>query len=234
MALLPFLEPGDDFPLTREALTEPNGLLAAGGSLDSSTLLRAYAHGIFPWFEAEQPILWWSPDPRSVLFPSDLHISRSLRKRLRQDRLKLSCNRAFEAVMRECAAPRPEQRGTWIEASMLDAYCALHEEGHAHSIEVWRNRRLVGGLYGVGLGGVFFGESMFSREADTSKVALVALAWSLRKQGVSMIDCQVESAHLNSLGAKSIPRVDFERRVEQNLTHAFGTPDVPASCGGLV
>jgi leucyl/phenylalanyl-tRNA--protein transferase len=233
MPLLRFLEPGEDFPPTAEALAEPNGLLAAGGCLDTPTLLRAYARGIFPWFEDEQPILWWSPDPRSVLFPAELRVSKSLRKRLRQNFLGLSANRSFETVMRECAAPRPDQRGTWIDESMIDAYAELHRAGHAQSIEVWLGERLVGGLYGVGLGGVFFGESMFSRETDASKVALVALAAALQRQGATMIDCQVESAHLNSLGARNIPRVDFEKRVAQTQGRRFGTLEVPASCGGL-
>ncbi len=234
MPLLRFLEPGEPFPPTTEALDEPNGLLAAGGRLDTPTLLQAYRSGIFPWFEERQPVLWWSPDPRSVLFPSELRISRSLRKRLRSDCFTLTSDQSFEAVMRACAAPREGQRGTWIDASMVEAYCSLHEEGYAHSVEVWRDGKLVGGLYGIGLGGVFFGESMFSRESDASKVALVALVRALLAQGGELIDCQIESAHLNSLGARNIPRVDFERRVAHTLGHAFGPLQLPASCGGLV
>lgn len=234
MPLLTFLEPGDPFPPTTEALVEPDGLLAAGGSLDTDTLLRAYRQGIFPWFEEGQPILWWSPDPRSVLFPDDLRISRSLRKRLRRNEFILTANRSFEAVMRACAAPRKGQRGTWIDDAMLRAYTTLHARGFAQSIEVWQEDQLVGGLYGVGLGPVFFGESMFSRTTDASKVALVALVRALERRPHAMIDCQIESAHLNSLGARALPRVDFERRLAQTRREGVETLYVPPSCGELV
>jgi len=234
MALLPFLESGDDFPPTSQALEEPNGLLAAGGALDTQTLVRAYGRGIFPWFEGSQPVLWWSPDPRSVLFPTELRVSRSLRRRLRRNEFALSTNRDFEAVMRACAEPRQGQRGTWIDTSMLRAYTALHAEGVAHSIEVWRERRLVGGLYGVALGSVFFGESMFSRESDASKVALVALARALTTDPDAMIDCQVESEHLNSLGARNLPRLDFERRLAHTRNKGPLPLHVPPVCRELV
>ena len=235
MPLLAYLDDGDDFPPSSEALREPNGLLAAGGSLDSATLLRAYGRGIFPWYEAPQPVLWWSPDPRSVLFTDELHVSRSLRRTLRRDRFALSADRDFAAVMAACAEARSGQRGTWIDAAMMRAYGDLHRQGWAHSIEVWQDGALVGGLYGVHLGPAFFGESMFSRVSDASKVALVALVQLLRSRGVALLDCQVESPHLNSLGARNIPRVDFERRLAHTESRdADRTPwIVPSSCGEL-
>jgi leucyl/phenylalanyl-tRNA--protein transferase len=211
---LAYLEPGADFPPSREALTHPNGLLAVGGSLDSDTLLSAYRRGIFPWYEAPQPVLWWTPDPRSVLFLDELHLSRSLRKTLRRDLFSLSVDKHFTDVMQCCAAPRKAQEGTWIDNQMIRAYSKLHSAGYAHSIEVWQDELMVGGLYGVALGGVFFGESMFSRATDASKVALVGLVALLTEHGGSFIDCQVASEHLNSLGARDIPRVDFEKRLQ--------------------
>ncbi len=226
MPQLCYLQPGDPFPPSSEALTYPNGLLAAGGSLDSSTLLEAYRRGIFPWYEAPQPVLWWTPDPRSVLYPDSLHVSRSLRRTLRRGKLHVSADRAFARVMRACAAPRENHEGTWIDRDMERAYGELHDLGWAHSIEVWdAEDTLVGGLYGVCMAHTFFGESMFSRRNDASKVALVALAAQLRKLGVSLIDCQVESEHLNSLGAKQISRVDFEA----HLAHTDGHPVTAAS-----
>lgn len=191
-----------------------DGLLAMGGDLDLNTLVSAYAQGIFPWFNDDQPILWWSPNPRMVLFPSDIKISRSLRKTLKNTPFQVTCNRAFGQVINACAVrgeknPRRVTEDTWITADMQTAYQQLHESGYAHSIEVWLNNELVGGLYGVSLGKVFFGESMFSRVSDASKVAFVSLAQSLVKQGFSIIDCQVSSEHLLSLGAREIPRDEF-------------------------
>jgi leucyl/phenylalanyl-tRNA--protein transferase len=207
-----------EFPATERALSYPNGLLAVGGDLSVDRLLQAYSRGIFPWYEEPQPILWWSPDPRSVLFPDELRISRSLRKCLRQDRFQITADRVFHRVLSGCAAPRARERGTWITNSMARAYMGLHRSGYAHSIEVWgENERLVGGLYGVALGGVFFGESMFSREADASKAALVALVYQLRHCGLQVIDCQIESAHLNSMGARNITRLDFEQFLTQTV-----------------
>lgn len=218
MPLLTFLETGDSFPPTQDALAYPNGLLAAGGDLNSDTLLAAYSRGIFPWYEAPQPVLWWSPDPRSVLLLDELHVSRSLRKFLQRSDLRLSADRAFAAVMRACAAPRAEQRGTWIDAEMLQAYQVLHEQGHAHSIEVWTPEgKLVGGLYGVAIGGAFFGESMFSAVSNASKLSLAALVVHLRARAFDFIDCQVESEHLNSLGARNMSRVDFEGRLKHTI-----------------
>ena len=231
------LHRGEDFPPTSEALEYPNGLLAVGGDLSPERLLDAYHHGIFPWYEEPQPVLWWTPDPRSVLFPQRLHISRSLRRTLRRDRFRLSVDRAFERVMRACAQLRGDGLGTWIGDEMLAAYCDLHHIGHAHSIEVWSaDDALVGGLYGVALGRVFFGESMFSEESDASKVALVALVDILRRGDFDLIDCQVESEHLNSLGACSISRLDFEQRLVQTIgkTHDPGIWRLPATCGDLL
>ncbi len=234
MPLLTYLEDGDDFPPTSQALNEPNGLLAAGGKLTAEALLRAYHRGIFPWYEAPQPILWWSPDPRSVLLPRELRISRSLRRSLRRNEFTLSVDTAFERVMCACAEPRAGQRGTWIDEHMLAAYSDLHRRGWARSIEVWREDSLVGGLYGVLLGRVFFGESMFSRESDASKVALVALAAAMGAESHSMIDCQIESEHLNSLGARPIPRLDFERRLAHTRSWPAISLALPRSCGELV
>ncbi len=200
-----------EFPETEQALTYPNGLLAVGGDLSTRRLLSAYQRGIFPWYEDPQPILWWSPDPRSVLFPDEINIARSLARTLRRDRFRITADRAFHRVLSGCAAPRARERGTWITNSMARAYMELHRSGYAHSIEVWDEQdQLQGGLYGVALGRVFFGESMFSRISDASKVALVALTRVMGDYGFEIVDCQVESDHLNSMGARNIPRVDFE------------------------
>lgn len=217
MRRVPQLCEDSDFPPTNEALESPNGLLAAGGGLSTERLLAAYRCGVFPWYEAPQPVLWWTPDPRSVLFPDELHISRSLRKTLRANTFTLSVDMQFIPVMRECAVLRRDDGGTWINEDMLAAYGRLHSMGHAHSVEVTdADGMLVGGLYGIALGRVFFGESMFSRKTDASKVALVALVSIAKRGGFHMIDCQVENPHLNSLGARNINRLDFEQRLEQN------------------
>lgn len=226
-----------DFPPSCQALEDPNGLLAFGGDLSVSRLLSAYRRGIFPWYELPQPVLWWTPDPRSVLFPDELHISRSLRKTLRSNRFALSVDTQFTEVMHACAALRKGGTGTWIDTNMVDAYSRLHHLGFAHSVEVMNaDGVLVGGLYGVALGRVFFGESMFSREADASKVALVTLVDILRRGHFHMIDCQIENPHLNSLGARCIGRLDFERRLEQTVgvetDHEIWQS--PAHCGDLL
>lgn len=236
MTLLSYLEPGEDFPPTELALEHPNGLLAAGGVLDSSTLVAAYRRGIFPWYEAPQPVLWWSPDPRSVLLPEELHLSRSLRRTLRRDRFQLSMDRAFDAVIEACAQPRPSQDGTWIGSAMSDAYRQLHREGVARSVEVWLDGTLAGGLYGISLGGAFFGESMFARTPDASKVALAALCHILRQVSHSVIDCQIESEHLNSLGARRVSRLDFEERLQQTVDMVVRDDiwHLPERCGGLL
>lgn len=205
------------FPPVEYATAE--GLLAVGGDLSSERLLEAYRHGIFPWYSAGQPILWWSPDPRAVLYPERLKIRRSLKQTLRRGHFCVRFDTAFRDVMLACAAPRDQYTGggTWITDEMIEAYRHLHELGFAHSVETWHDERLVGGLYGVALGGVFFGESMFSRATDASKVALVALAERLRTWGFALIDCQVPSAHLSSLGAEEIPRAQFLAELAQGL-----------------
>lgn len=228
---------GNDFPPTSEALEYPNGLLAVGGDLSPPRLIAAYRRGIFPWYQAPEPVLWWSPDPRSVLYPDELHISRSLRKTLRQDHFTLDADQRFRAVINACADRRRNAEGTWIDEAMVEAYCELHQGGLAHSIEVYDSHgELAGGLYGIALGRVFFGESMFSRVTDASKVALVALVWLLRRSGFRLIDCQVESDHLNSLGARNIPRLDFERELAQTVDVDAGIVDwiLPGRCGGLL
>lgn len=196
-------------------LAEPDGLLAIGGDLSTERLLAAYRQGIFPWYEAGGPILWWSPDPRLVLLPSELHVSRRLRRTIRQGRFETRYDTAFESVIRACAeVRRPHEDGTWITPEMRDAYLRLHRSGHAHCMEAWREGRLVGGIYGVRVGRCFCGESMFHHETDASKVALVALVERLRAEGVELLDCQVSSPHLISLGAREIPRSEFLRRLE--------------------
>jgi len=199
----------NDFPDVSLALEDPNGLLAIGGDLSPQRLLNAYRHGIFPWFNPGEPILWWSPNPRAVLFPEKIRISRSLRKTLNKNKFVLTTDQAFNEVMAACQAPRAKQPGTWITAEMRRAYNEMHSRGHAHSVECWHNGKLVGGLYGMALGRVFFGESMFSRVSDASKVALVYLTDKLIEWGYRLIDCQVQSEHLISLGAEDIPREQF-------------------------
>lgn len=204
------------FPPPR--LARRDGLLAIGGDLRPERLLLAYRMGIFPWFTAGEPILWWSPDPRLVLYPGELRLSRSLRRSLKRGSYRVTADRAFERVIRECAVVRLEKgEPTWILEEMAAAYCRLHQEGYGHSIEVWQERRLVGGLYGVALGGCFFGESMFSRARDASKVALVALVGFLIDHGFAMIDCQVTTAHLISLGAREVPRDRFLSALQKAL-----------------
>ncbi len=207
----------NDFPPLEFAT--PEGLLAIGGDLSPERLIEAYSLGIFPWYNPGQPILWWSPDPRAVLYPRDLKISRSLRKSLRNRGFSYSVDTAFEAIIDACAEPRRyDTRESWITADMRRAYLDLHHLRVAHSVEVWRDRALVGGLYGVALGRVFFGESMFSRANDASKCALVVLAGLLIDRGYRLIDCQIESSHLASLGARLIPRRTFVETVKEGLT----------------
>jgi len=201
--------PDAPFPPVEMAETEPDGLLAVGGDLSPRRLLQAYRQGIFPWYSEGQPILWWSPDPRTVLFPERLKISRSLAKTLRNKPFRVTFDRAFEAVIDACAEPRDKASGTWITTEMKAAYIRLHQLGHAHSAEVWSQGRLVGGLYGIAIGRVFFGESMFTRIRDASKVAFVRLTRQLQAAGFTLIDCQVYSAHLLSLGAEEIDRHSF-------------------------
>ncbi|MCP3867173.1 MAG: leucyl/phenylalanyl-tRNA--protein transferase [Gammaproteobacteria bacterium] len=198
--------PNAPFPSVEQAEKEPNGLLAVGGDLSPDRLLNAYRSGVFPWYSDDQPILWWSPDPRTVLYPEQLRVSRSLRKTLRNKPFHVSFDRDFEVVMEACSQPRRQENGTWITRQMKHAYGELHRMGHAHSVEVWLDGSLVGGLYGVAIGQVFFGESMFSLERDASKCGFVRLVRQLIKWDFRMIDCQIHSNHLVSLGAREISR----------------------------
>jgi len=213
--VIPWLETGDPFPPPTQALKEPNGLLAAGADLSVERLLAAYRRGIFPWYSAGQPILWWSPDPRMVLFPRELKLPRSLRKRLRRHDYDIRCDTAFEAVMRACAEPRAGQDGTWITEEMIAAYGALNRRAVAHSVETWIGGELAGGLYGVALGHAFFGESMFTRVTDASKIALAHLTRQLERWNFGMIDCQMVTSHLAAFGAREIPRERFMARLAE-------------------
>ncbi len=202
-------DPPDHFPPIEQALEDPPGLLAGGGDLSAERLLAAYRRGIFPWYSHGQPVLWWSPQPREVLFPAELHVSRSLRKTLASGRFTVTHDQAFAQVIAACAEARARQPGTWITAQMQAAYIELHRRGSAHSFETWQDGALVGGLYGVAVGRLFCGESMFSRVADASKVALVALVAACPALGVELIDCQMPSPHLRSLGSRPIARSQF-------------------------
>jgi leucyl/phenylalanyl-tRNA--protein transferase len=207
--MIPFLGPADPFPPVEQALDQPDGLLAAGGSLTTRRLVDAYRRGIFPWFNEGDPILWWSPDPRTVLRPSRVHVSHSLRKKLRKESFLVTVDRVFTRVLDGCAAPRAGDSGTWLGVPMRRAYTALHGAGLAHSIEVWMDGELAGGIYGVTIGRMFFGESMFSRRTDASKIAMVRLAAQLDRWECPLIDCQLETDHLLSLGAEPMPRRAF-------------------------
>lgn len=204
-------------PPVEEALEEPNGLLAVGGDLSPARLLEAYGKGIFPWYSEGEPILWWSPDPRMVLFPDELHVSRSLKKRLHRGGFEVKFDTAFRQVMMACAVTQrgDEEHGTWITSELVEAYCELHQLGYAHSVETWISGKLAGGLYGVRIGSMFYGESMFHRETDASKIAFVHLVDHLRREGVEMIDCQMNTEHLASFGAREIPRADFINRLQE-------------------
>lgn len=229
--MIPWLTDTKPFPPVEQALRSPNGLLAAGGDLSATRLLDAYRHGIFPWFNPGEPILWWSPNPRMVLMPSEFRVSRSLARALRNAAYEIRIDSAFEQVMRGCAAPRAKHPnilpGTWISKEMIAAYCALHHLGSAHSVEVWMNGQLVGGLYGVSIGHMFYGESMFSRVNNASKIALAHLAKQLGRwqldSGVkyeSIIDCQMNTPHLVTLGAREIPRSEFIARLQELIHYA--------------
>lgn len=213
MSVLNWIDPAsqpDSFPASALALRDPDGLLAAGGDLSATRLLAAYRRGIFPWYSPGEPILWWSPDPRAVLFTDELHVSRRLARSMRQSTATLTFDQDFEAVIAACAdAPRRGQQGTWISDAMRNAYLALHRLGHAHSVELWRDGHLLGGLYGIAIGHVFFGESMFSRERNASKHVLTGLVQQLQRWGFPLLDCQVASDHLARLGARTIPRREF-------------------------
>jgi leucyl/phenylalanyl-tRNA---protein transferase len=212
--MIPWLRLHTPFPPVDTALAEPNGLLAAGGDLSPDRLVEAYRHGIFPWYAQGDPVLWWSPDPRMVLFVDEFRLRRSLARVVRSRRFEIRMDTAFDDVMEACASvPRAGQFGTWITPAVIAAYGALHRRGFAHSVEAWRSGELVGGLYGVVLGRMFFGESMFARESDASKVALAHLVALLRARDMPMIDCQQETAHLASLGARPIRRRVFAERL---------------------
>jgi len=206
------------FPNAELALTDPNGLLAVGGDLNPTRILNAYRHGIFPWFSDDQPILWWSPDPRMILYPEEISLSRSLRKALRKTEFQWTFDQAFTQVIFSCAQPRPKQLETWITPGIMDAYIALHKQGHAHSFETWHEGKLIGGLYGIAIGQVFFGESMFSKKTDASKIAFAHAVYQLQQWGYKLIDCQVASSHLQSFGAKNISRREFLAKISYLTT----------------
>lgn len=235
MTELRWLDPNSlDFPPASQALSDPNGLLAVGGDLDPDRLVAAYRQGIFPWYEEGQPLLWWSPDPRTALSPCSVHLSRSMRKFLRKTNFAITFDQRFQEVILACAAPRNYTDDTWITPAMQQAYTELHRRGLAHSVEVWEGEELVGGLYGVGLGAIFFGESMFSRRSNASKTAFMALTCRLQRQGCELIDCQMPTDLLNSLGAQQLPRAEFISAVERlshlpDGWHAPGiSPDIEA------
>ncbi len=217
----------EPFPPVELAWEEPNGLLAFGGDLSPTRLINAYQSGIFPWYNPEEPIYWWCPDPRAVLFPNQIHLSKSLRKSIRNKfnkGYKIRFDSDFASVVKSCAAPRTLSGGTWITNEMFLAYVELHKLGIAHSVEVWNDKdELVGGLYGIATGGVFSGESMFSKERDVSKIAFAALAWHMQSWGYSLIDCQIENPHLMSMGASNISRKDYLGTLK--TTHYFSQPD---------
>ncbi len=204
-----------DFPPLEDALAHPDGLLAVGGDLTPGRIIVAYRLGIFPWYNDDEPILWWSPAQRLVLFPECLKVSRSLRKTIRQGKFTVTMDQTFPEVIKACAGTRHNQCGTWITGEMQKAYCKLHDYGFAHSVESWHEGRLVGGLYGIALGKVFFGESMFSHETDASKVAFAHFVWQLQRWGYELIDCQVQTNHLQSLGAVEIPRQQYRALLDQ-------------------
>ena len=222
--MIPFLEPADPFPPVEQAMRDPNGLLAAGADLSPQRLLDAYVHGIFPWFGEEDPLLWWSPDPRMVLFLDELHVSRSLRRVIRSGRYEVRFDTAFRDVVLACGEPRAGQDGTWITPAMIEAYTTLWRLGYAHSIESWTDGELAGGLYGVAIGRMFYGESMFTRRTDASKVAFVGTVRQLRRWGFGLIDCQMPTMHLASLGGREIPRDTFLERISRLVVQ----PEVPS------
>lgn len=222
--MIPWLDAATDFPPPERALREPNGLLAAGGDLAPERLLAAYRRGIFPWYGEGEPLLWWSPDPRMVLLPEEFRLPRSLAKRLRRRDYEVRADSAFAEVIAGCAQPRGGATGTWITPEMRAAYTRLHALGHAHSVETWIAGRLAGGLYGVAIGRAFFGESMFTRVADASKIALAHLVFQLRRWGYGLIDCQMNTAHLARFGAHEIPRAAFSRRLAELVNYAQPSP----------
>jgi leucyl/phenylalanyl-tRNA---protein transferase len=224
--MINWLNPGDPFPHASVALTDPNGLVCAGLELTAERVLMAYERGIFPWYSEGQPVLWWSPDPRMVLLPENFTLHRSLKKTLRNTTYEIRVDEHFEAVMRGCAELRPDQGGTWITDSIIDAYSALHRAGLAHCVECWMDGELAGGLYGIALGKVFFGESMFMRRTDASKIAFAHLVVQLRQWGFELIDCQQETVHLSSFGAKPIARENFLQALARLIHSDASVPRV--------
>ncbi len=223
--MIPWLESAESFPPLELALREPSGLLCAGGDLTPQRLVLAYLNGIFPWYSPGEPILWWSPDPRMVLFPAEFRISRSLRKTLRNGNYRVRLDTEFKTVIRACArTPRKDQPGTWITPEIQAAYDKLHELGYAHSVETWVDETLVGGLYGIAIGKMFYGESMFAHATDASKIAIAHLVRFLDERGFGMIDCQMNTPHLASLGAREIPRDEFIDRLQRLAV-------IPPLCG---
>jgi leucyl/phenylalanyl-tRNA--protein transferase len=222
--VIPWLGLRDPFPPVEVALSDPNGLLAAGGDLSVNRLLDAYRQGIFPWYSEGDPLLWWSPDPRMVLYLDELRVTRSLRRVIRSKQYAVTLDRAFLDVMAGCAAPRAGQDGTWITPEIVDAYSELADLGYAHSVEAWADGELAGGLYGVAIGRMFFGESMFARRSDASKVALAHLVWQLRRWKFELIDCQMTTSHLASLGAREVPRQVFSAQISRLVRQ----PPIPA------
>lgn len=210
-------DPLSPFPPVTTALESPNGLLAWGGDLHPDRLLRAYRQGIFPWYSEGQPVLWWSPAPRCVLYPAKVHLSRRTRRRFNSGDYRLSIDTAFETVIAACAESRADENGTWITRDMETAYVLLHRMGHAHSLEVWKNDCLAGGIYGLAMGGIFFGESMFSHQTDGSKIALIALCRLLEEHGFDVLDCQVGNPHLYSMGAEEVSREAFQTMLGSGL-----------------
>jgi leucyl/phenylalanyl-tRNA--protein transferase len=211
--VIPFLSDDDPLPPVEQALRRPNGLLAAGGGLSVDRLVSAYSLGCFPWYSEGEPVLWWSPDPRMVLVPDELHVPRSLHRRLRRGEFRITTDLAFHDVMAGCAEPRGDG-GTWITDEMMVAYDRLHAAGHAHSVEAWQDEALVGGLYGVSIGGAFFGESMFTRVPDASKAAFVTMVRAFVQWRIGLIDCQMKTEHLARFGAREIPRAEFVERLK--------------------
>ncbi len=221
--MIPWITRGARFPSPNTALVDPDGLLCAGGDLKPETIISAYSQGIFPWFSDGQPILWWTPDPRMVLFPDEFRVTKSLAKTRRQQKFEVTFDTAFRSVIEACAAPREPGGGTWIVKEIQDAYTALHKKGYAHSVESWHGEELAGGLYGVAIGRVFFGESMFARKTDASKVAFVTLVEKLVADGFRLIDCQQQTRHLASFGARPIPRSEFLHQ----LTELINSDELP-------
>jgi leucyl/phenylalanyl-tRNA--protein transferase len=222
------VQPDAPFPPPGLALAVPNGLLAWGGDLQPDRLLSAYRQGIFPWYTEGQPVLWWSPAPRCVILPGDVYLSTRTRRRYNSGRYRVTADQAFEDVIRACAQPRDYDSGTWITGDMLRAYVQLHHMGHAHSVEVWEDSRLAGGIYGLAIGRAFFGESMFSRQVDASKIALLALCRQLEDWSFGLLDCQVSNPHLLRMGAVELSRTEFLER----LTELVANPGTPGSWSG--